>query len=100
MKKFFKPNRIIAIVMLLALCIALCSCTEGFERTMKDINSDYNGGLNRTVKVYDIDGELVAEYSGKFDIETDHSTYILWDDEYGKRHIVYFSTFNIIIDEN
>lgn len=100
MKKFFKPNRIIAIVMLLALCIALCSCTEGCERTMKDINSDYNGGLNRTVKVYDIDGELVAEYSGKFDIETDHSTYILWDDEDGKRHIVYFSTFNIIIDEN
>ena len=50
-------------------------------------------------KVYDIDGDLVAEYSGKFDIETDHTTYILWDDEKGMRHIIYFSTFNIIIDE-
>lgn len=101
MKKFFKNHhRIIAAVILIAMCLALCSCTESCARTMKDINSDMNGGLSRTVRVYDIDGELVAEYSGKFDIETDHSTYILWDDEDGKRHIIYFSTFNIIIDEN
>ncbi len=86
--------------MLIAMCLALCSCSESCARTMKDINSDYNGGLSRTVRVYDIDGELVAEYTGKFDIETDHSTYILWDDEMGKRHIIYFSTFNVIIDEN
>jgi hypothetical protein len=52
------------------------------------------------VKVYDIDGELLAEYTGKFDIETDHSTYILWDDEMGKRHIIYFTTATIIIDEH
>lgn len=101
MKKFFKNyHRIIAIIMLLALGLILCSCTEGCARACKDFDSDLNGGLNRTVKVYDIDGELVAEYSGKFDIETDHSTYILWDDEDGKRHIIYFSTFNVIIDEN
>ena len=101
MKKFFKNHhRIIAIIMLLAMGLVLCSCTEGCARACKDINSDFNGGLARTVTVYDIDGDLVAEYSGKFDIETDHSTYILWDDEMGKRHIIYFSTFNIIIDEN
>lgn len=85
---------------LLALCLALCSCSESCARYCKDFNSYYNGGLHRTVKVYDIDGDLVAEYTGKFDIETDHSTYILWDDEMGKRHIIYFSTFNVIIDEN
>jgi hypothetical protein len=87
----------------LALCLVgflFCSCSEGCARSCKDFNSDWNGGLHRTVKIYDIDGDLVTEYTGKFDIETDHETYILWDDEMGKRHIVYFSTFNIIIDEN
>ena len=98
MKNF--KRQIMMVVALIALCFALCSCTEGCARSCKDINSNYNGGLHRTVKVYDIDGELVAEYTGKFDIETDHSTYILWDDEMGKRHIIYFSTFNVIIDEN
>lgn len=94
-----KHHRIITIVTLLILCFAFCSCSESCARACKDIQSDYNGGLARTVKVYDIDGELIAEYSGKFDIETDHSTYILWDDEMGKRHIVYFTTATIIIDE-
>lgn len=86
----------------LALFLAgflLCFRTEGCARACKDFNSDYYGGLNRTVKVYNIDGDLVAEYTGKFDIETDNETYILWDDEMGKRHIIYFSTFNVIIDE-
>lgn len=102
MKKFIKNNkhRIIAILCLALVALALCSCSESCRRSCKDCSSDYNGGLNRTVRVYDIEGELVAEYSGKFDIETDHNTYILWDDELGKRHIIYFSTFNIIIDEN
>ena len=90
--------RRIAILVLFIICFLFCSC-ESCARSCKDFNSDVNGGLYRTVKVYDIDGDLVAEYEGKFDIETDHTTYILWDDEYGKRHIIYFSTFNIIIDE-
>ena len=91
--------RRIAILLLFIICFLFCSCTEGCARSCKDFDSNVNGGLYRTVKVYDIDGDLVAEYEGKFDIETDNTTYILWDDEYGKRHIVYFSTFNIIIDE-
>lgn len=94
-------KRIITMILaLVMLCVFLCSCSEGCARSCKDMDSNFNGGLYRTVKVYDIEGDLVAEYTGKFDIETDHSTYILWDDEMGKRHIIYFSTFNIIIDEH
>lgn len=97
MKKFIRP--IMMLSALLVMCIILCSCST-CERACKDYQSDVGGGLYRTVKVYDIDGELLAEYTGKFDIETDHSTYILWDDEMGKRHIIYFTTATIIIDEN
>ena len=101
MKTFIKKHiaKIITIISLLVICLVLCSCSEGCARSCKDLDSNWNGGLYRTVKVYDIDGDLVAEYSGKFDIETDHTTYILWDDEKGMRHIIYFSTFNVIIDE-
>lgn len=97
MKKF--KRYIAMMIALVALCLVLCSCST-CDRACKDYQSDVGGGLYRTVKVYDIDGDLIEEYTGKFDIETDNSTYILWDDEMGKRHIIYFSTFNIIIDEN
>ena len=101
MKKWFKNNfkRIIATTCMVVAMLALCSCAS-CQRACKDYNSEIGNGLYRTVKVYTYDGELVAEYTGKFDIETDHSTYILWDDEMGKRHIIYFTNFNIIIDEN
>lgn len=92
--------RIIAILALLAISLAICSCSESCGRFCKDCTSDYGGGLNRTVKVYDLNGNLVAEYSGRFDIETNQDSYILWDDELGKRHIIYYTTFNVIIDEN
>ena len=102
MKKFFKENkhRIIVIVSLLLIALAMCSCSESCARSCKDFDSNYNGGLPRTVSVYDLNGNLVKEYTGKFDIETDNETYVLWDDEMGKRHIIYFTTFNVIIDEN
>ena len=102
MKNFIKTNkhRIIALVLLGVVALALCSCSESCDRYLKDLESDYGGGLPRTITVYDLNGNLVKEYTGKFDIETDNKSYILWDDEMGKRHIIYFSTFNIIIDEN
>ncbi len=92
-------KRIIALALVLVMCFLLNSCSESCARSCKDMQSDYNGGLYRIVKVYDINGNLVTEYEGKFDIETDNETYILWDDEMGKRHIIYYTTFNVIIDE-
>lgn len=101
-EKRMKVIRFAIWIGVLALFLAgflIFASSAGFARSCKDYSSDYGGGLHRTVKVYDIDGDLVAEYTGKFDVETDNETYILWDDEMGKRHIIYFSTFNVIIDE-
>ncbi len=100
MKSWIKRHalKLLALACILAACLALSAC-ESCARSCKDCDSDMNGGLHRTVKVYTYDGTLVAEYEGKFDIETDNETYILWDDENGKRHIIYYTNFNIIIDE-
>jgi hypothetical protein len=72
--------------------------SESGKRNAKSIKSDLGGGITRVVTVYDIEGDVIAEYKGKFDIEYD-SDRILFDDENGYRHIIYYHTGNVIIDE-
>lgn len=72
--------------------------TEKGKRAMKTQESNLNGGIERTVKVYDINGEIVAEYEGKFDVDHNQSR-IIFDDENGKRHIIYYNMATVIIDE-
>lgn len=76
------------------------SVSESGRRALKDQQSNLQGGIERTVSVYDVNGDLIKEYSGKFDIETDRNSYILFDDEEGKRHVIYYTTGTIVIDEN
>ena len=76
--------------------------TESGKRAVKDMQSELGNGIRRTVQVYDINGELIKEYEGKFDVETGNAEtapYIVFDDENGKRHIVYYTTGTILIDE-
>lgn len=89
-------------VLTAAICIWLSWYqlnSESGKRAYKDQQSELNGGIERVVQVYDVDGEMIREYSGRFDVETDKDSYILFDDEEGKRHIVYFTTGTIVIDE-
>lgn len=51
------------------LLVTVSSCTESFDRFTKDLTSDYGGGLNRTVSVYDYNGNLVKSWTGKFDTQ-------------------------------
>lgn len=90
----------------LAVTVVLCylffwyrSNSESGRRALKDQQANLHGGIERTVTVYDIGGEIIEQYSGKFDIETDRQSYILFDDEQGKRHIIYYTTGTIIVDE-
>lgn len=77
--------------------------TESGKRAIKDMESEMNKGIHRTVSVYDVNGELIKEYKGKFDVDTgscETAPYIVFDDENGKRHIIYYTTGTILIDEN
>ena len=76
--------------------------TETGKRAIKDMKSELGGGIHRIVSVYDVSGDLIQQYEGKFDIETGNQSgapYIVFDDENGKRHIVYYTTGTILIDE-
>ena len=72
--------------------------TQSGKRAFKSQESNFGDGIERIVKVYDVNGQLITEYDGKFDITYDDDR-ILFDDENGKRHVIYYPTGTVIIDE-
>lgn len=74
--------------------------TAAGQRAYKDQQSNFNvNQITREVIVYDINGDVITTYTGKFDIETDNEKYILFDDEDGLRHIIYYTTGTVIVNE-
>lgn len=50
------------------ICL-MSSCTESWDRMVKDIESDYGGGLHRRITVYDYNGNVIQTWEGKFDTQ-------------------------------
>lgn len=76
--------------------------TASGQRAFKDQESNFENGTERIVTIYDVNGEVIKQYDGRFDVETgnvDNAPYILFDDENGKRHIIYYTTGTVTIDE-
>lgn len=74
--------------------------TAGGLRAMKDQQGDLENGLERTIKVYNIDGKEIWNYSGKMDLAYDGDGSIYYDDaKTGKRTIIYNPTGITIVEE-
>lgn len=65
--------------------------TESGKRSLKTWQSEKSGGIDRTVVVYDINGEDVAKYTGRFDVEESSQEGVvkIKFDCNGKCHIIY-----------
>lgn len=62
--------------------------TSTAQRTLKSVSSDFGGGLDRTVTVYDYNGNEIRSWTGKFDVsESENEVY--FDNEDGKRVIIH-----------
>jgi hypothetical protein len=72
--------------------------TEAGKRAIKTQDSNFHSGIEREVIVYDMDGDELERYSGKFDVEYTDGR-VLFDDENGNRHIIYFKSGTVIINE-
>lgn len=60
--------------------------TESGQRAFKTQQSNFDGGLNRTVTVYSYSGDEIRSWTGKFDVtENDQETYFDID---GRRVII------------
>lgn len=62
--------------------------TASGQRAMVDQQSDMGNGLERVIRVYTANGEIIAEFEGKIDIEGNDGGYVLFDYE-GKRYTYY-----------
>lgn len=62
--------------------------TASGQRALTDQKSNLDNGLERTVTIYTADGEIIAQYTGKIDIEGNDGGYVLFDYE-GKRYTYY-----------
>ena len=80
MKKF-----VVVLALALSAILSLSGCAPS-SRNMKSMASDFTGGLNRTVTVYSYDGDVLGQWSGKFDVsESSNETFF---DINGKRVII------------
>ena len=86
-------GKIISIIIGVALCLCVFlgthwyyNNTEAGQRAFKTQQSNFDGGLYRTVTVYGYSGEEIRSWSGKFDVtENDQET---WFDIDGRRVII------------
>lgn len=62
--------------------------TAAGQRKMIDQRSSLGSGLERTVRIYTANGDVIAEYFGQIDLEANDGGYIKFDLD-GKRYIYY-----------
>ena len=78
-------KKIAVFALLAATVLALTGCSS-WNRAWKSFGSDVAGGLNRTVTAYSYDGDVLGQWSGKFDVsESENETFF---DINGKRVII------------
>lgn len=53
---------------IIVLAITVTGCTGSQERGIKNIKSNWTGGLNRTITLYDYNGKAVRTWEGKIDM--------------------------------
>ena len=89
-KKGFGFALVANVIIIFAACMGLVSLfgTSTVQRALKSVSIDFDGGLDRTVTVYDYNGNEIRSWTGKFDVsESENEVY--FDDENGKRIIIH-----------
>lgn len=85
---------------LLASCLGASLLLGGCAscaREMKTLSSDWGGGLDRTVTLYNYNGQKMQQWSGKFDLSSDNQE-VFFDDQNGKRVIIQGGI--VVVEEN
>ena len=79
-----KAIKFFGIVLAIFAAVQFTSC-QSCQREIKSIGSDWGGGLNRTLTVFDYNGDTIKTYTGKFDIRDDGADNQVFFDLDGKR---------------
>ena len=72
----------ICVGIFVALMVYILGSSESVQRSLKSYHSEFEGGLNRTVTVYDYNGDVIKSYTGKFDVsESENEVYFDLNDK-------------------
>ena len=100
-------NIVLAITIILSIIVWIgfgwyYNNTAAGERALKSQRSELGDGITRELTVYDMEGDVIETYKGKFDIDFSSSQSgqrIVFDDEQGIRHVIYPGGGIVIINE-
>jgi hypothetical protein len=92
-----KKKKIITGILFSIIILSTTGCSS-CSRMAADIKSDIGGGFNRTVNIYNYQGELIATYTGKIGLEVSNNCNKVKFDLDGKRYIYYNCTVETIAD--
>lgn len=84
-------RRIVGTLMGLCAIVLLIGGCQSTRRAVKNTSSEI-AGLNRKVVVYSMNGEELASYEGRFDIEENENGNKVLFDKDGKRIVIYNGT--------
>lgn len=88
-------GRVLTVILGIAVIVAILlgmfwwfNNTASGQRALTDQKSELANGLERIVRVYTANGDIIAEYEGIIDIEGNDGGYVLFDYQ-GKRYTYY-----------
>lgn len=95
-----KTTKVLAVIIAILVAIMVVTGIIFFtrsstQRQIKDIQSEYTGGLNRHINVYSYNGEKLAEYDGRIDIAERNDGVVKFQLK-GKRYIYYNALVEVI----
>lgn len=86
----FLPQ-IISTILLFVILISLgflIGCTANQQRGLKTIESNWSGGLDRVVILYDYSGNEIQRWEGKIDLQvSEEGGHVIFDQD-GKRTVI------------
>lgn len=89
--------RKIAIIAITISMLLGTSCAS-LGRAGKDIQSDFSGGLERTLTVYNANGEVLKTYKGKIDLASTEGGIVKFD--LNGQRIMYYNCYVEVIEED
>lgn len=78
---------VICVVLLVGMLWYYNNTASG-QRALADQESELSNGMERVIRVYTANGDLIAEFEGRIDIEGNDGGYVLFDYQ-GKRYTYY-----------
>lgn len=98
-KKIWITITVIVLVFLVS-CTALQLHSAGFQRFKRNLKSEYTGGIERRITIYNSGGEKIFQLEGKFDFTYDDNCIEYIDTNTNLKHNIFAGdNATVIIDE-